>query len=304
MDIRQMQALTMVISTGNLSVAAERIHVTPQALSKTIVQLERELGITLFERRKNKLVPTTVGMQIAQECTQLLREYQLMQVKIRSYINLARGEFHVALAQGTLMILGETLFDDFVRDYPQYHPLYLDFPDQIAEDWLVSGRSLLAVTTAVPQDDAYMSVVLREGELCAVLSDKHPLASLPALTLADLAKYPVLSKNSLFTSYHALEHEAQRAGVRLNYALTSNDEVHWSKLVIQGRGVGVGVNYPGRGRPTQPGMVYLPIRPRIPWTLYLCWRRENNDSPLVRDFVRFIQERSAHKSGVLLCNYE
>ena len=199
MDIRQMQALTMVISTGNLSVAAEKIHVTPQALSKTVAQLERELGVTLFDRRKNKLIPTPVGVQIAQECAQLLREYQLMQMKIRSHINRARGEFHVALAQGTLMILGETLFDDFVRDHPQYHPLYLDFPDQIAEDWLVSGRSLLAVTTAVPQDDAYTSVVLREGELCAVLSDAHPLASLPALTLSDLATSPVLSKNSLRT---------------------------------------------------------------------------------------------------------
>ena len=293
MDIRQMQALTMVISTGNLSVAAEKIHVTPQALSKTVAQLERELGVTLFDRRKNKLIPTPVGVQIAQECAQLLREYQLMQMKIRSHINRARGEFHVALAQGTLMILGETLFDDFVRDHPQYHPLYLDFPDQIAEDWLVSGRSLLAVTTAVPQDDAYMSVVLREGELCAVLSDAHPLASLPALTLSDLATSPVLSKNSLFTSYHTLEREAQRAGVRLNYALTSNDEVHWSKLVLQGRGVGIGVNYPGRGGPTQRGMVYRPIRPRIPWTLYLCWRREDDDSPIVRDFARFVQERSA-----------
>lgn len=293
MDIRQMQALTMVISAGNLSVAAEKIHVTPQALSKTIAQLERELGVTLFDRRKNKLIPTPVGVQIAQECAQLLREYQLMQMKIRSHINRARGEFHVALAQGALMILGETLFDDFMRDYPQYHPLYLDFPDQIAEDWLVSGRSLLAVTTAVPQDDAFASVVLREGELCAVLSDAHPLAALPALTIADLAKYPVLSKNSLFTSYHAIEREAQRAGMRLNYALTSNDEVHWSKLVMQGRGVGIGVNYPGRGGPTQRGMVYLPIRPRIPWTLYLCWRREDDDSPLVRAFAGFTQQRAA-----------
>lgn len=293
MDIRQMQALTMVISAGNLSVAAEKIHVTPQALSKTIAQLERELGVTLFDRRKNKLIPTPVGVQIAQECAQLLREYQLMQMKIRSHINRARGEFHVALAQGALMILGETLFDDFMRDYPQYHPLYLDFPDQIAEDWLVSGRSLLAVTTAVPQDDAFASVVLREGELCAVLSDAHPLAALPALTIADLAKYPVLSKNSLFTSYHTIEREAQRAGMRLNYALTSNDEVHWSKLVMQGRGVGIGVNYPGRGGPTQRGMVYLPIRPRIPWTLYLCWRREDDDSPLVRAFAGFTQQRAA-----------
>ena len=231
--------------------------------------------------------------RVSRSPAQLLREYQLMQMKIRSHINRARGEFHVALAQGALMILGETLFDDFVRDHPQYHPLYLDFPDQIAEDWLVSGRSLLAVTTAVPQDDAYTSVVLREGELCAVLSDAHPLASLPALTLSDLATSPVLSKNSLFTSYHTLEREAQRAGVRLNYALTSNDEVHWTKLVLEGRGVGIGVNYPGRGGPTQRGMVYRPIRPRIPWTLYLCWRREDDDSPIVRDFARFVQERSA-----------
>ena len=75
MDIRQMQALTMVISTGNLSVAAEKIHVTPQALSKTVAQLERELGVTLFDRRKNKLIPTPVGVQIAQECAQLLAAF-------------------------------------------------------------------------------------------------------------------------------------------------------------------------------------------------------------------------------------
>ena len=55
MDIRIMEYYLAVVREGNISAAAETLHVSQPALSRQIKDLEEELGVTLFERGSRRI---------------------------------------------------------------------------------------------------------------------------------------------------------------------------------------------------------------------------------------------------------
>lgn len=61
MQSRALRYVLAVYDSGNLSVAAERVNITQPAFSKAIQALETDMGVKLFDRRPNGVVPTRYG---------------------------------------------------------------------------------------------------------------------------------------------------------------------------------------------------------------------------------------------------
>ena len=62
MNFQNLEYFLTTASEGNITRAAERLHVSQQALSNQIARLEQELGCRLFERKQN-LELTYAGLQ-------------------------------------------------------------------------------------------------------------------------------------------------------------------------------------------------------------------------------------------------
>ena len=67
LDLKKLRAFQLVSKHGNLRLAAGRLHQTVPAISSKIRRLERDLGIELFERLPNKLIPTEAGQKFLSE---------------------------------------------------------------------------------------------------------------------------------------------------------------------------------------------------------------------------------------------
>jgi LysR family cys regulon transcriptional activator len=67
LDLRKLRAFQLVSKHGNLRLAAGRLNQTVPAVSAKIRLLERDLGIALFERLPNKLIPTEAGQKFLGE---------------------------------------------------------------------------------------------------------------------------------------------------------------------------------------------------------------------------------------------
>ena len=61
MDTRALENLIAIAEQGNISRAAEQIHLTQSALSQCLAKEEREIGMPLFLRAERRLVPTDTG---------------------------------------------------------------------------------------------------------------------------------------------------------------------------------------------------------------------------------------------------
>src|SRR6185503_18644310 len=72
MDIRHARTFVTVAQLGTVSKAAQQLRVAQPALSRQIRDLERELGIRLFDRVGRRLVLTSAGEQFLGDCRGLL----------------------------------------------------------------------------------------------------------------------------------------------------------------------------------------------------------------------------------------
>ena len=81
MTFNQLRYFLEVYSFKSIKKAAEKIHVSTQGLSKTIIQLETELENTLFERKGSTLIPTTYADELYIHAYQIISSYQTITKK-------------------------------------------------------------------------------------------------------------------------------------------------------------------------------------------------------------------------------
>jgi DNA-binding transcriptional LysR family regulator len=72
MNLRRLQAFRAVFESGSVTAAAQRLHMTQPAVSRLIGDLEKELGLALFARQRQRLVPTEEGRSFFREAERAL----------------------------------------------------------------------------------------------------------------------------------------------------------------------------------------------------------------------------------------
>ncbi|MDR3437899.1 LysR substrate-binding domain-containing protein [Telmatospirillum sp.] len=88
-DLRQLRYFVAVAELEHIGHAAERLHISQSPLSRQIMQLEADLGLTLFERVKKRLFLTPEGRHLLEDARALLAEADRFAEKAR---RLGRGE--------------------------------------------------------------------------------------------------------------------------------------------------------------------------------------------------------------------
>jgi len=104
MTLEQLKMLKMVAEQGTLKASSERLFKTQAAISQGIKQLERQLGIQLFDRQKYRLVLTAQGRQIYQRALKLLD--QAREIEMLSHHYMTGNEASITLAfEGSFNLL-------------------------------------------------------------------------------------------------------------------------------------------------------------------------------------------------------
>ncbi|PRX44031.1 DNA-binding transcriptional LysR family regulator [Prauserella shujinwangii] len=191
LDVRRMQVLRAVVTSGSISAAARNLGYTPSAISQQLSALEREAGLVLLERVGRGVRPTAAGMLLSEHAeavsTQLakaeaalsdLREGRTGRLAVRYFAT--AGAALVPPAVATLR-----------REYPGIQvDLKLVEPDDPLPE-VESGEADVAIVVfprSRPPARGVELVHLLDDPYRAVLPKGHPLARKRVLDLAELAE--------------------------------------------------------------------------------------------------------------------
>jgi DNA-binding transcriptional LysR family regulator len=83
METRQVQYFISIVEAGSFSAAADELYISQSLLSKQIMALEKELGVTLFDRSKRKISLTDAGEAFLKHARKLNSAYKNMSVELR-----------------------------------------------------------------------------------------------------------------------------------------------------------------------------------------------------------------------------
>ncbi|WP_046471353.1 LysR substrate-binding domain-containing protein [Allosalinactinospora lopnorensis] len=193
LDLRQLRYFVAVAETEHVGQAAERLHISQSPLSRQIAQLEKNLGLALFERSQQRIRLTRDGQVFLAEACALLRHADRLE---NLGLRLGRGEegglcigyvadaMHTGILPGALRALHD--------ERPGVHiALYNLPPAEQFEGLRQRSLDIALVHEPPPADDPdLLARPLLQDPLLLVLPAGHPLADQEKVTARDLDGQP------------------------------------------------------------------------------------------------------------------
>lgn len=186
MTLTQLEYLVAVDTHRHFAEAADACCVTQPTLSMQIQKLEEELGLKIFDRTKQPVIPTELGSRVIAQARTALREAQRIPELIRDQQHTTMGEIRIGIIPTLAPFLLPSLFKNIRERYPQ---VQLVVKESITEDIireLKSDRLDCGLVVTPLNDHSIKEEVLFYEELFVYVSKRNALYDKKYVLAADL----------------------------------------------------------------------------------------------------------------------
>ncbi|UWQ08069.1 LysR family transcriptional regulator [Aliiroseovarius crassostreae] len=232
---RQLKAFHHVARLGGFSRAAEALFLTQPAISEQVRKLEQDHDTLLFHRERKRVRLTETGEQLFL----LTKRYFEVESQIEEYLS-QKG----AAMEGELRILADSahhvteLLGQFKKRYPKTTiSLRVGNTEKVIEELRAYNAEIGVIGSISPGQDITVHD-LGASEIVAFAAHDLLLPSQEAVSLEDLAKYPLVFRESGSKTRQKLEEEALRQGVTLTPAIVAEGREAVREVVASGAGIG------------------------------------------------------------------
>ena len=201
MTIQQLKYVITISEVGSLNKAAEVLYIAQPSLTSSLQELERELGITIFNRSGRGVTQTNDGAEFLQYARQVVQQYDTLLEKYGEYGKLKK-KFGISTQHYSFAVKS---FVEMVKhfDTTEYEFAIRETYTREVIDDVASGKSEIGILYLSDFNRKAIEKFLRTNDLefhhlinCdayVYLWKGHPLADKKVIRFDDLADYPCLS---------------------------------------------------------------------------------------------------------------
>ncbi|KAB0508997.1 LysR family transcriptional regulator [Pseudomonas moorei] len=193
MEIRQLKRFITVAKTQNFTKAAELLHVAQPSLSKQILQLEEELGFSLFLRDTRPIQLTEAGQRLFEDAVSVVARLDQMKFNAQQIALGTKKTLTIGFVASALYAALPTVIRRLRRVRPDLEVKWLEMSsgEQVAA--LAEGRIDLGFGRIYTDSNEICRTVLREERLLAAFPPSFALASVPDdISLTELGDLPII----------------------------------------------------------------------------------------------------------------
>lgn len=190
--LRQIQHFVTVAETLNFRRAADLERLSQQALSKSIMQLEEQIGVRLFDRGRQSVILTEQGSHLLPFALEVISSTRRLGAAVTDLTNKRTGSISVGATPTFLESILPDALDSFQRRFPET-PVMVergDFSTLCAA--MIRGDLDIILSTApgeIPRHLVKALIIGQDRNIIAVRAG-HPLAGKAHVSCADLLDYP------------------------------------------------------------------------------------------------------------------
>lgn len=223
MDIKQLKRFLDLYETGNFTKTAENLFLSQQALSSSILTLERELGRALFERTPNGIVPTAAGDILRDLSIPLVRNFDEMTLELGARFERIKEPLFLGLAPGVLQACSPDMLFRFREANQDIELKGIESSDTACVENVINGTADIALCPR-PHDITDMEYIpVGEEKIYAVVNRESPLAGRGSVSVADLRNEKLVSLNKYYEVYHKLVECCRRHGFTPEFIVESGE---------------------------------------------------------------------------------
>lgn len=276
LTLRQIEVIRAIMVAGTVSGAAELLNVSAPGVSRVMKHAEGLLGIRLFSRRHGRFIPTREAESVFGQVNEVFRKVEDLQYAID---RLKRGETTRFCCASVPSIAQHILPRSVKRLRGRFPELKMEIDIlkiEEAIDYLLLKKGELVAMSYKLDHPGLISHPLAVGGLVAIVPAGHPLAERRALSLADLAGYPLIGIDPEDPYGRIMARAFREQGLELELTIRARFAQTVSTLVRQGLGVALIDEFSVCGREL-PGVARLPVAEPLPFRTYAV---VNADEPL------------------------
>lgn len=270
-EIYMLAQLIAIADNGTMSKAAEQLHLSQPAISRTINKLEDIMQVKLFDRSKNKIELNENGRLAVEYARKVMKASEEMVNQVRAFDESRRTISVTSCAPAPIWLIVPILSELYpnmkVSTQMRYHDNF--------EDELFSGKCQLLITPYPSDDPNVKCFRFFEERLLLSVPPAHPLAAYPEVSLSDLEGETMLLYSDI-GFWHDM-HRKKTPNTR--YILQSEYET-MTELVKASALPSFASNVTLKMRKEELGnsnRVAIPIKDsEAKSTFYCCWKRSDS----------------------------
>lgn len=293
MELRTLRYFLTIAREGNMTLASKTLYLTQPALSHQLKELERELGVQLFERRKNSMVLTESGRYL-KECAE-----EILAMSDKIYSNLSKPEFAIA---GDIHIgAGESHTARFVakvasrlqETYPRirYH-LHNGNANELAER-LDQGFLDFCILIQPADISKYCHLPVPDKDEFGIWVRKdNPLAKKEAVRREDILEEPLICSEQAIES--SFTHNAFIDWFGGDFELLNivgSYNLSYNATLFAAEGFGSVVALQKQIRVDEAEVLcFVPFEPRLEISSNIVWKKHRVFSPAAEAFLEELKK--------------
>ncbi len=289
MKYKQMLAFRMVMITGSVSQAAERIHISQPAVSNLILSLEQHFGFKLFERRKGRLIPTPDAHQIYENVSKALSGFEKVSQSAHNIRDQKSGSLRVACMPVLSIAFMPDVISEFLADRGDISVNLQVQPSLKIQRWIATDLYDIGIAE-LPLIHSGIECEQFNYKCVCALPEGHSLLEHETLTPMELDNESFISLNSDHMTYQQTSQAFASAGAR--WKVRVETQLFHSAARLAEKCHGVAILDPFTVADSHYlGLKTRPFLPDIELKIGILYPAEHPRSLLAEEFLKLLRKR-------------
>lgn len=287
MDITSLRRFMFVASEGNISRAAKSLGLSQSTLSRQVMDLEEELGVTLLIRGNRQVTLTEEGTYLLSKAQEIISLSDKTKSDLQNLGSLVNGEIYIGV--------GETAGISFVADKiielkKQFNHLTFHLYSGNELDTmnkLENGLIDFGIVRKPMNSSTYQSISIPvKDEWGAFFNRKHPLANEESVTREQLMDEPLIipRQDETVNQIHQWFGLSQD---KLTIAATYERITNAALLTEKNIGISIGLKDLIQTQ-NHPYLSFIPFEPQLTSPITMVWKKDQNFSPAAQVFLDYL----------------
>jgi len=290
LQLRYFQALATVL---HYTKAAEMLHISQPSLSYAISELEKELGVPLFVRKKHKISITEFGLEFLPYVEKVLALIEEGTEKTRALAGIKESQIKFGYVYSTSGDLIPSILRYMAR-HEEFSHIKLSMVQEVSRNilqFILDKKIDMGFTMHTAEE--VNSVPIFVQPLYLVVPLDHPLAKKKVVKTLDFVHEPVIVLEKGSVLRQVVENIYKAVGAMPNVAIELNECAAALELVVSGMGVSILPNIPAVNTDTVKLIPVADHKELYRRVVYLSWLKDKKLTHAMKQFSDMILQEFA-----------
>ena len=291
MNLRQLEAFRMVMSSGTTTQAARLLGVSQSAVSRLIGQLEREIGFSLFHREKGRLlIPTPEAVDFIEETEKTFAGFARLKQHTRNIREFNGGRLRVMGVPSLSNAFMPNVLTCFLANFPNLKVYFETRATEIVVEWVASGQYDLGLVTLPLKHPGVIVEPFAWPKAVCILPPGHSLQNRDIIRPEDLRNQPFISIGRRHLSRFHIDEIFEKAQIPRKTMIETATAGTACALVE--RGLGISIINPFTAASKPPGAIIIkPFRPEICYEFGIISPASQPQSRITQEFIKILHQQ-------------